>query len=286
MEEKLTANGTIQNVKCLSIVVVFLLLIAGCQEKHPDNETVVTETATSTSLSAGVPTATATLEAKAIPEIAGKIAITSPDPVNVTAIAAADLAAANIEPLPANVSLVSDVFAIDSGDTAVTGQIAINTPANTDVTLLDLYGWDGTAWVFIPSEYDPTTQQRHTADHTLLQAVALGQAEPPGQMTVGGVWSEEADGATWSEQFTETIVSTLYLAADGELEGALSDVPAGIANPYLQLTKVGGEIETEALSALLADESAQTAQIDTVVEMVEPYAGLNLNYQGVDAGQK
>jgi spore germination protein YaaH len=282
MEEKLTANanGATQNRKRLFIVVVVVLLLfmAGCQEKQLNDKTVVAETA--------VPTAAATLETNAIPEIEGKIAVTSPDPVHVTMIAAADLAAASIEPLPANVTLASDVYGVDSGDTAVTGQITINIPANADAALLDLYGWDGTSWVFVPSEYDPTTQQRRSANHALFQAVALGQVEPPNEMTAGGVWSEEADVAAWPEQFTETIVSTLHLGAAGELEGSLSDVPVGIANPYLQLTNVGDKIETDALATFLADESAQTAQIEVVIEMAEPYAGINLHYQGIDTGQK
>lgn len=274
VEETLTSSGTIQTIKRLFVVVVLLLLIVGCREKQLDDEVVVVETA--------VPTATAAVpETTAIPEIAGKIAIASSDPVNVTIVAAA-----GIEPLPANVSLVGDVYAIDVGDTAVAGQIAINIPANADVTLLDLYGWDGTAWVFIPSEYDPATQQRHTAEHILLPAVTLGQVVQPDPMTVGGVWSTETDAQTGSEQFTETIVNNLHLSADGELEGSLADIPASITNPYLQLTNVGDEIESDALAALLADESAQTAQIDAIIEMVEPYIGVNLNYQGVAASQK
>jgi hypothetical protein len=279
VEEKLIAhsNGATQNTKrLLIIVVVILLFMAGCQEKQLNDEIVVTETA--------VPTAATTLETNAIPEIEDKIVVTSPDPVQVTAIAAADLAAANIEPLPANVSLASDVYAVDSGGTAVTGQIAINTPANADVTLLDLYGWDGTSWVFIPSEYDPTTQQRHSANQTLFQAVALGQADPPDNMTVGGVWSEEVDAR--SEKFTEAIVSVVRLGADGELEGSLAEGPADLANPYLELTNIGDEIESEALAALFAEEAAQTAQIEAIVEMAESYAGVNLNYQGVETDQK
>lgn len=280
MKKKLTthSNGTSQNTRRLFIMgaVLILFFIAGCQEKQRNDETVVAETA--------VPTEAVTvLEPDAIPEIAGEITVTSPHPVNVTAIAAADLATANIEPLPANVSLVSDVYVVDAGDTAVTGQIAINTPANADVTLLDLYGWDGTSWVFIPSEYDPTAQQRHTTSQALFQAVALVQAEAPDPITVGGVWSEDV---TWSEEYTEATVTTLHLGTDGELEGSLSGGPADIANPYLQLTHVSDEIETEALSAFLADESVQTAQIAAIVEMIEPYAGVNLNYQRVAVGQK
>jgi hypothetical protein len=155
-------------------------------------------------------------------------------------------------------SLASDVYAIDAGDTAVTGQIAINTPANADVALLDLYGWDGTSWVFVPSEYDPTTQQRRSANHALFQAVALGQADPPDNMTVGGVWSEKA--GAWPEEFTEAIVSVVRLGPDGELEGALAEGPADLAIPYLELTNMGNEIKSEALAALLAEEALQKRQ--------------------------
>lgn len=277
MEEKLTArsNGATQRLFIIGVVAL-LLFIVGCQEKQLNDETGMAETA--------VPTAAATSETNAIPEIEGKIAVTSPDPVNVTVIAAVDLAATNIEPLPANVSLASDVYAVDTNDRTVTGQIAINTPANANVTLLDLYGWDGTSWAFVPSEYDPVTQQRHTANLTLFQAVALGQVDPPDHMTVGGVWSEEADA--WSEEFTEAIVSVVCLGADGELEGLLAESPADLANPYLELTNIGDKIESGALAALFAEEAAQTAQIEAIVEMAESYAGVNLNYQGVGPDQK
>ena len=287
MVEKQVVNSsnTIQNSKRFFIVVIvvvmMLLFVVGCGEKQPNDaglvatETIVAETA--------VPTQeTAALETSAIPEIEGEIAITSKDAVNVTAVAAADLAAANIEPFPADLNLVGDVYAVasavDSEETAVTGQVSINTPTQADVSLLDLYGWDGSSWIFIPSKYDTVAQQRRSVDHTLFQAVALGQAESTNPITVGGIWHEETD----PEQFTETIVSTLIFGADGELEGAIADIPAGVAKPYLELTNAG----TNVLTAVLADETAQSTFIEAVVEMVDSYAGLNLNAQGVDADHK
>ncbi len=245
--------GTTQNVKRLFIVAVIFLLIAGCREQQPNDEAVVnTETvAAETAVPTEAPTAA---EIETVPEI-------------------------EIEPLPAHLNLVGDVHMVDA-DTAVTGQIAINTPDDADVTLLDLYGWDGTSWVFVPSEYDAATQQRHTANQDLFQAVALVQVAAPDEITVGGIWREDV---TWAEEYTEVTVTTLHLDADGELAGSLTDVPADMANPYLQLTNVSDEIDAEALATFLADEAAQTAQIEAVVEMVESYAGINLNYQGVDA---
>ncbi len=278
------SSNTVQNKKhffiILSVVVVMLLFVAGCGEQPTNDEEVVdTET---TAAETAVPTEappTEEPEPVAMPEIEGEIAITSPEAVNVVAVAAADLADANIEPPPANLALVSDVYAIDS-ETAVTGQVAINTPAEADVALLDMVGWDGSSWQFIPSEYDPATQQRRSADHALFQAVALAQAEPLDPMTVGGIWDSEINPETWPEQFTETIASTLSISADRKLEGTIAnaDLLASVANPYFRLTYDDGGI-----TAVLADEAGQTEHIEGVIDMVDLYAGLNLYVQGVAA---
>ena len=192
MGEKLTTQtqGSIQKTKTffMAAFVVVLLLIAGCQEKQPADERVVaTETAVP-----NTPTPTEeTIAIEAIPEIAGQISVTSEEAVNVAAMADGSSA-------PDDVNLVSDVYAIEGGETAVTGQVALNIPDGAEAALLDLYGWDGTNWSFIPSHYDPATQQRLSANHTFYQAVALGQANAPDALTIGGVWSEDAGDLTLS----------------------------------------------------------------------------------------
>jgi len=243
-------------------VVIMLLFMVGCGE-NPTNdeeiiepETVVEETAVPTE---EVPAQ----EPVSMPEIDGEIAITSQDAVNLMAIGAADLADANIESPPANLTLVSDVYAVASaidGETAVTGQVAINTPAETDAALLDMVGWDGSSWMFIPSEYDTATQQRRSVDHALFQAVALAQAAPPDPIT------------------TATIVDTITISEDGDLDGTQADSPADVANPYLLLTNAEGDI-----TAVLDDEVMQAELVEAVVDMADPYAGLNLNVQGTSA---
>ncbi|MAT96993.1 MAG: hypothetical protein CL608_07615 [Anaerolineaceae bacterium] len=257
VEEKQIRNlkGITHTPKHLFLVfVVIFLFIAGCQEKQPDDEqlanpeTEVTATAVPTEAAAAVAT-------EAVPEM-------------------------DVEPLPANVNLVGDVYMVDGEDTAVAGQLTLDIPEDANPALLDLYGWDGTAWAFVPSQYDPATQQQQAANQGLYQALALVQVDAPDEITVGGLWHAEAS------TFTEATVSTLQLGADGALEGSLSEVPAGLANPYVQLTNVGDEIDAAALSAFLADESAQTAQIEAIVDMIEPYAGVNLNYQGVGTDDK
>jgi hypothetical protein len=270
-------NVTQTTLRFLVLVTAVFLFVAGCREEQPDTQQVA---ATPTvRVEAAVPSEpTAEVEITLIPEIEGEISITSEDAVGVTAVA--DLATVGIDTLPDNVTLVSDVFVVEAGETAVTGQIALNTPADTEANLLDVYGWDGTAWRFIPSRYDSATGQRHTAEHELFTAVALGQAAPPAPMTVGGVWHEAAAG------LTEAIVGTARLAADGELAGTPAELPDDLANPILAVTNIGDAVESEALAALLADEAAQTAHIEAIVAMAEPFAGVNLNYQGVAADQQ
>ncbi len=264
-------------LRFLVLVTAVFLFVAGCREEQPSSEqaaatpTVVVETAVPTE-----PTAEA--ETTLIPEIEGEISITSEDAVGVTAVA--DLATVGIDALPDNVTLLSDVFVVDGGETAVTGQIALNTPDDAEADLLDVYGWDGTAWHFIPSRYDSATRQRQTASHELFTAVALVQAAPPDPITVGGIW--HADAA----ELTEAIVGTVRLESDGELAGALTEAPDGVANAYLAVTNVSDDVASEALAALLADETAQAAHIEAIVEMAEPFAGINLNYQGVAADQQ
>ncbi|MEZ4593969.1 MAG: hypothetical protein R3D55_22930 [Chloroflexota bacterium] len=273
-------NPTWPNIRFFLLVLAVFLFVAGCQENEAD-DTPTAPAATAVPETAVPPTAPSAA-AEAQSEIAGEIAITAPATVNVTALAATELAAAGLDSLPDNVSLVTDVYLVESGDTAVAGQIALNIPADADPGLLDLYGWDGTAWVFIPSEYDSATGQRLAADTPLFLAVALGQPQAPNPSTVGGVWNPEAEAGA----LTEAIVSTLQLDADGQLQGSPTAPPDGAAQPYLQLSNVSQTADTEALAALLADEAAQAAQIEAILELVAPFAGVNLNYQGVDAGQK
>jgi len=259
-------SNTIKNKKRFSIivavVVVMLLFMVGCGEQ-PTNDEEMVETETVVAETAVPTEAPLAQEPVSMPEIDGEIAITSQEAVNVMAIGAADLADANIESLPENLTLVSDIYAVDSEETAVTGQVAINTPADADAALLDMVGWDGSSWTFIPSEYDPATQQRRSGDHALFQAVALAQAIP-------------GDSSP-----TATIVDTITISEDGELDGTLTDSLADVANPYLQLTNGEGDI-----TAVIADESAQAALLEAVVDMVDPYAGLNLNVQGVSAEEQ
>ncbi|MCA9967051.1 MAG: hypothetical protein KC423_22535, partial [Anaerolineales bacterium] len=61
---------------------------------------------------------------------------------------------------PANVAFQSQVYAIAYEGAAPTGQVALNVPAGSDGSKLDMMGWDGSSWHFMPSQYDASSQQR------------------------------------------------------------------------------------------------------------------------------
>ena len=302
MQEALSTNNRSKQTTRLLVlgtIILALLFFVGCRNEEPSEEEQPTaETTEVETEETAVPTEAAVeptaapeeveeepvLDAAAIPAIDGEIAVTSDSAVNVTSIAEADLASANIESLPTNVTLVGHVYGVESDDTAVTGQVALNTPADVEANQLDLYGWDGSSWHFVPSQFDVASQQRISADQTLFQAYMLGQATVPDTPTVGGIWREEADEA--NDLLTEAVVGSIYLNSDGTIDNALDDAPSGVANAYIQLTNLHNEPDADALAALLADETLQAEQVDAIVSLVEPYAGVNLNYQGVDASQQ
>ncbi|WP_420640888.1 hypothetical protein [Candidatus Leptofilum sp.] len=167
MGSKLTVpaklNGQKRKFFLLMAFMVTLLLIVGCQEEQADDQPVA---------------ATATVSETAVPPTEATEVEENPE--------------ADVAPLPDGLNLVGDVQAIEGEE------IAVDVPADAEANLLDLYGWDGTRWVFIPSTFDAATGQRHTADQTLYQAVALVQADAPDAPTIGEVWRDDAGDLTLS----------------------------------------------------------------------------------------
>ncbi|MEJ2750373.1 MAG: hypothetical protein P8183_21070, partial [Anaerolineae bacterium] len=84
--------------------------------------------------------------------------------------------AAALAAVPATGTRQGDVYAINYEGGAPNGSIALTIPANAgSLKTLDLYGWDGSTWQFIPSQIDSSTQQVVSSDAPLPQAVTLLQ---------------------------------------------------------------------------------------------------------------
>jgi len=185
-------------------------------------------------------------------------------------------------------TMVSDVFVITSEDSAVAGQIALPIQAGAgDFNTLDLYGWDGGEWVFIPSQIDPNSEQIISAEHELPQAMAMMQIEAPDNAAAGAeVTSGETLPSPVLPLLTEVSISELILQGDGSVSGDPVPMPDGEFEQWLRVTNVGPITDQASLSAMLNDESLQESHINALVQKAEAgFSGINLDYQDVPASQ-
>ncbi|MDX1412793.1 MAG: SH3 domain-containing protein [Candidatus Promineifilaceae bacterium] len=196
------------------------------------------------------------------------------------------LAASSDAAPPAQLTMVSDVYTVSSESSPPYGQIALPIQAGAgDHRTLDLYGWDGIEWVFMPSQIDANSEQMISAEQELPQAMVMMQVGAPESAAVGAeVTSGETLPAQVSPLLTEITINELVLQSDGAVLGEPLSTPDGGIEQWLRVTNVGPVTDQAALTALLADPAAQQAHIDLLVQKAEAgFSGINLDYQAVPA---
>lgn len=197
--------------------------------------------------------------------------------------------AAALAAIPANGTRQGDVYAIAYEGSAPDGNVTLTIPADAgSLKTLDLYGWDGSTWQFIPSQIDSSTQQLISSNSPLPQAVTLLQMAAVDAPAVGAeLLPTQEFPAAILPQLTEVSAGTLTLVGTGELQGEVTAVPTGAYDQLLRVTNTGAIVDHDSLTALLNDAAAQDTHISALVEQVSigSYAGLNLDYQGVQANQ-
>ena len=177
-----------------------------------------------------------------------------------------------------------DPYQIDyEGDVPV-GSAALAIPADAgSLKTLDLYGWDGAAWRFIPSQIDANNQQIVSDEGPLPRALALLQTAVVDNPTISAeLLPDQQLPVDILPQLTEVTVGALTLADDGQLQEAAANMPTGAYDQLLRATNVGAIVDQASLSALLGDEGLQSSHIDALVQHAAAgnYAGVNLDYQG------
>ncbi|MEZ4594599.1 MAG: SH3 domain-containing protein [Chloroflexota bacterium] len=220
------------------------------------------------------------------PSIPGEVDVVVGDTsavVNVSSLSESE-AAAELGAFPANSTVRGNVYKVEHGANALSGKVAINVPAGTAVEMVDLYGWNGGSWAFIPSQIDVETRQIVSPEHNLYQAFALVEPGEPEHVIVGAELlplQVLADPAIAS--LTELSAGTLTLVGTGDLQGEVTELPAGEFDALVRVTNVGVVVDEASLAALLSDSTAQTNQINALVNTAVSgsYAGINLDYQGV-----
>ena len=197
--------------------------------------------------------------------------------------------AAAFAAVPTSGVRTGNLFAINYEGAAPTGSIALTIPADAgSLKTLDLYGWDGSAWHFMPSQIDAATQQIVATEGPLPQAVVMMQMDAVGSLSVGAeLLPTQELPVDVLPQLTEVSAGTLTLVGAGELQGEVTAVPTGAYDQYLRVTNTGAIVDQESLTALLNDTAAQDSHINALVQQVAAgnYTGLNLDYQGVPTNQ-
>ena len=247
-------------------------------------------------LGGGQETAVATAEATTAvsTELPEGVTLTTSDgaPVGVSRMAAVDLGttaggalAAAAAALPAD-SVVGDAYVLSFNGDAPTGQIAVPLPSGlTDVADIDLRGWDGRTWAYVPGLIDTDAGQVTAIEGTLPQALVLVRTSPNTQPIIG---IELAPDATTPDDVTalldEVSAGALVLGESGSLSGDVAAAPEGAAS-YLRVTNRGAVTDQAAVTAFLNDMAMQDAQISSLVEQAkaEGYSGIHLDYQGIPA---
>ena len=208
--------------------------------------------------------------------------------VNVSSLSEAD-AASSLGAFPTNATVRGNVYKVDYDASALQGKVAINVPAGTAVEMVDLYGWDGINWRFIPSQIDVETRQIVSPDHNLYQAFTLIEPGTPESVAVGAelLPQQELPEPTLAS-LTELTIGTLTLMGTDDLQGNVADPPEGEFDSLVRVTNVGVVVDQASLADLLNDSTAQMNQINALVNTAVSggFAGINLDYQGVADGQK
>jgi hypothetical protein len=196
-------------------------------------------------------------------------------------------AAANI---PSELTLSSNVYAVSYRDEVPVGWAEITIPAEAQpYQTLDVFGWDGQQWRFYASQIGGEGNAASTTEGPVPQAFALMQTAVPAEPEVAAeVLPAHNLPTAVLPLLTEVSAGTLTLGADGLLLGEIATVPAGGYRQLARATNTGAVVDTASLNVLLTDPAAQANNIQTLLEQVTAggYAGVNLDYQGVEAGQR
>lgn len=194
----------------------------------------------------------------------------------------------DVDALPAAVSGVGEAMAIDADSVGTVESMSISYPAGTDGNMVDMYGWNGSDWVFVPSTLDEAGQQIVSVEQPLYAAYALGQPAPSASPIVGAEWM--VDGTLAAEIVgvaNQITAGPLMLDGSGALQGEISGVPAGDYGRLLHVTNAAAIVDEASLASFLSNADAQAIQIDALVNTASAggFDGVNIDYQGVADAQ-
>lgn len=219
------------------------------------------------------------------------VAAVSTAPAGVTVTSGT--AVITVEPAPAapptGKTTKGTVYAISEGS-GTEAAVSLPIPADANPQTVDVYGWDGTTWTFVPSSRDTVAGKMQTMEGTLPQALAMMESSAaPTPIISTDIQAGQSLPTEMLPYIQEIILGTKKPAADGALEGDVADkMPEGGYEQYLTVSNRGAIIDLELLASILTNPAVQSVHVATLVAEVTTsgYAGVNLDYQGVSIADR
>ena len=187
--------------------------------------------------------------------------------------------------MPEGTAVQGNVYTITYEGDAPNGQAELTIPEATAPETIDLVGWNGSAWDFIPSQVNSAEQQIETTGNTPIPHAYALVVLPASQNPEIGTEVQPGEELALEllPLLTKVNVAGLSLADGGALEGETQPLPTGPYDQYVSASNVSAIIDQEALSTMLNDANVQAAQLGALVSAAAngDYAGVNLDYQEV-----
>ncbi|MCC6191902.1 MAG: hypothetical protein IT318_22970, partial [Anaerolineales bacterium] len=192
--------------------------------------------------------------------------------------------AAALEALPANLRLLSAVFAVKTrGDLPEQMFLSVVVPAGQAAERLDLYSWDGTAWSFLPAQAGGGQLVAVVKDPP--PALALFETAPPPPLAMTTLEPGQALTLAAGEALNAVLLGGVQVQADGTLGGQVPGVALDQRYAVYPVVRnhASAAPETGLLESVLADEVARGNHLATLVNFVVAggYDGVVLDYLGV-----
>ncbi|MBC7234565.1 MAG: cellulase family glycosylhydrolase [Chloroflexi bacterium] len=203
-------------------------------------------------------------------------------------ISADDPEFAALQQLPAGLVAYEPFYRLAAyGDMPRGGRVSLPVPYElAAVETADLFGWDGQSWRWLPAQLSPDrlTLSAQLGDMPTLLVIAQQQ---PGKLRLGlQVVSEEpaVAGLKQVRDLANLAVGGLVLQGDGTFAGqtAVLAAPQGV-RLLLRVTDIqDGVVRSDLVDNIIINADLVEAHVDEIVSAAGSFAGVDLDYQGVD----
>ncbi|HLF25965.1 MAG TPA: NBR1-Ig-like domain-containing protein [Anaerolineae bacterium] len=204
---------------------------------------------------------------------------------DLTAAANAQMLAA-VRALPVNLRLQGSLLSFTRCGEAAT-PIHLESPAPNPS--LDAYAWDGARWAWLGGAADKLAIDLPDLPHAIAWVQSL-----PAAPTIGAEPDPETGGldSQYNGVITELYAPGLSVAANGSVTGQAPAAPEPsapyVVYPIVSNVKPDGEIDADALTAMLGDEVARQRHVDALAAIAtgSNFAGIAIEYRDLPADRR